>query len=92
MTGNNNEEDIEEGNKMGYIAHKDGEKSTDCKRTFGRNGRRLGTLQKSLEKREWGYCCGMLHDIGKILEKFQKKIQENTNDKSGSCYGRSSGL
>ena len=32
-------------------------------------------------KREWGYCCGMLHDIGKYSKEFQRKIQENTNER-----------
>ena len=52
---------------MKYIAHKDGERAGDFAEKFG--------------KREWGYCCGMLHDIGKYAKEFQKKIQENTDDR-----------
>ena len=39
------------------------------------------TIPEKFGKREWGYCCGMLHDIGKYSKEFQKKIQENTNNK-----------
>ena len=42
---------------------------------------RAGNFAEKFGKREWGYCCGMLHDIGKYSKEFQKKIQENTNDK-----------
>ena len=27
------------------------------------------------EKGDWGYCCGMLHDIGKYSDKFQRRIR-----------------
>ena len=33
-----------------------------------------------LENRNGGYCCGMLHDIGKYSEEFQKKIKYDTNE------------
>lgn len=41
----------------------------------------IGTAQLSAEFaktfgcEEWGYCCGMLHDIGKYSEAFQKHIE-----------------
>ena len=52
------------------------------KRIFRRGtAQRAGEFAEKFGKREWGYCCGMLHDIGKYSKEFQKKIQENTNDK-----------
>ena len=34
---------------------------------------------KAFGKDDWGYCVGMLHDIGKYSERFQKKIQGDSN-------------
>ena len=52
------------------------------KRIFRRGTtERAGEFAEKFGKREWGYCCGMLHDIGKYSKEFQKKIQENTNER-----------
>ena len=46
----------------------------------------VGTAQLAREfaekfgKEEWGYCCGMLHDIGKYSSEFQRKIRLDTNN------------
>ncbi len=32
-------------------------------------------MQENSEKRSGGYCCGMLHDIGKYSVDFQEKIR-----------------
>ena len=66
---------------MGYIAHKDGERVQTVKEHLEGTAERAGNFAEKFGKREWGYCCGMLHDIGKYSKEFQKKIQENTNDK-----------
>lgn len=36
-----------------------------------------GKFAKSFGYEDWGYCCGMLHDIGKYSEKFQERIHGN---------------
>ena len=52
------------------------------KRIFRRGtAERAGEFAEKFGKREWGYCCGMLHDIGKYSKEFQRKIQENTNER-----------
>ena len=38
---------------------------------------------------DWGYFCGLLHDIGKYSEKFQQRIQEKY--KSGPFHRGSQG-
>lgn len=66
---------------MRYIAHKDGEREQAIKEHLEGTAERAGEFAEKFGKREWGYCCGMLHDIGKYSKEFQKKIQENTNDR-----------
>ena len=44
------------------------------KRIFRRGtAERAGEFAEKFGKREWGYCCGMLHDIGKYSKEFQRK-------------------
>lgn len=66
---------------MKYIAHKDGERIQSVKDHLEGTAERAGDFAEKFGKREWGYCCGMLHDIGKYSKEFQKKILENTNDR-----------
>mgnify|MGYP004515129517 FL=1 len=66
---------------MEYIAHKDGERIQSVKEHLEGTAQRAGDFAEKFGKREWGYCCGKLHDIGKYSKEFQKKIQENTNDR-----------
>lgn len=66
---------------MEYIAHKDGERVQSVKEHLKGTAERAGDFAEKFGKREWGYCCGMMHDIGKYSKEFQKKIQENTNDR-----------
>ena len=40
-----------------------------------------GKFAESFGKYEWGYCIGMLHDLGKYSKEFQHRIQFNTNDR-----------
>ena len=54
------------------------------KRIFRRGtAQRAGEFAEKFGKREWGYCCGMLHDIGKYSAEFQKKIKENLEQIDG---------
>lgn len=66
---------------MRYIAHKDGEREQSIKEHLEGTAERAGEFAEKFGKKEWGYCCGMLHDIGKYSEEFQRKIQEDTNDR-----------
>ena len=38
-----------------------------------------GKFAERFGKKEWGYCCGLLHDIGKYSDAFQTKIKSNSN-------------
>ena len=51
-----------EGREQSILDHLQGtaEKARDFAEVFG--------------KGDWGYCCGMLHDIGKYSDKFQRRI------------------
>ena len=66
---------------MRYIAHKDEEREQSIKEHLEGTAERAGEFAEKFGKMEWGYCCGMLHDIGKYSEEFQRKIQEDTNDR-----------
>ena len=50
---------------MRYIAHKDGEREQLIKEHLEGTAERAGEFAEKFGKKEWGYCCGMLHDIGK---------------------------
>lgn len=60
---------------MRYIAHKDGERVQTVKEHLEGTAERAGNFAEKFGKREWGYCCGMLHDIGKYSKEFQKKYR-----------------
>ena len=55
---------------MRYIAHKDGERVQTVKEHLEGTAERAGNFAEKFGKREWGYCCGMLHDIGKYSKEF----------------------
>ncbi len=67
---------------MEYFAHVD-EGNRDRKQTLKEHLEGTAGLAaqfaESFGKKDWGYCCGMLHDIGKYSEAFQKKLEENSN-------------
>lgn len=65
---------------MIYVAHKDGERIQTVKSHLQGTADLAGKFAAKFGKEEWGYCCGMLHDIGKYSQKFQQKIKENTNE------------
>lgn len=65
---------------MEYIAHKDGERKQSVKEHLQSTAKLSGYFASKFGKEEWGYCCGMLHDIGKYSKEFQRKIQEDTNE------------
>ena len=63
-----------------YIAHKDGEREQTVKEHLTGTAQLAEKFAAKFGKEDWGYCCGMLHDIGKYSNAFQKKIKENTNN------------
>lgn len=66
---------------MKYIAHKDGDREQTILEHLTGTANLAGAFADRFGKRDWGYCCGMLHDIGKYSEEFQKKIQTGSNDR-----------
>lgn len=65
---------------MEYIAHKDGERVQTLKEHLEGTAQLAGEFAAKFGKEEWGYCCGMLHDIGKYSSEFQRKIRWDTNN------------
>lgn len=66
---------------MEYIAHKDGDRKQKLIDHLKGTAELAGKFADSFGKYEWGYCCGMLHDIGKYSSEFQNKIINDTNDR-----------
>lgn len=64
---------------MEYIAHKDGDREQTVKEHLTGTAKLASEFAGKFGKADWGYCCGMLHDIGKYSKEFQKKIKEDTN-------------
>ena len=63
---------------MEYIAHKDGDREQTVKEHLTGTAKLASEFAGKFGKADWGYCCGMLHDIGKYSKEFQKKIKEDT--------------
>lgn len=64
-----------------YIAHKEGDRIQSVKEHLTGTAELAGSFAAKFGKEEWGYCCGMLHDIGKYSKEFQRKIKEDTNER-----------
>ena len=62
-----------------YIAHKDGCRVQTLKDHLEGTARLAGNFAGQFGKSDWGYCCGLLHDIGKYSKEFQEKIWEEGN-------------
>ena len=60
---------------MRYIAHKDGEREQSIKEHLEGTAERAGEFAEKFGKKEWGYCCGMLHDIGNIRKNFRERYR-----------------
>lgn len=64
---------------MKYLAHiSDDKKEQTIKEHLEGTARLAKEFAEKFGKGEWGYCCGMLHDLGKYSEDFQKKIRESS--------------
>lgn len=65
---------------MKYIAHKDGEREQTIQEHLIGTATLAGHFAEKFGNKDWRYCAGMLHDIGKYSKEFQKKIKEDTNN------------
>ncbi len=61
--------------KLEYIAHRNGQCVQTIKEHLIGTAELSGEFAAKFGKRDWGYCCGMLHDIGKYSADFQGKIR-----------------
>ena len=69
------ENNIEErGEEMDYIAHKQETRVQTVKEHLVGTAQLAREFAEKFGKEEWGYCCGLLHDIGKYSDEFQRKI------------------
>lgn len=60
---------------MEYIAHtRNGENQTLKNHLLG-TAQLTSKFADKFGKSDWGYCCGLLHDIGKYSDDFQSKIR-----------------
>ena len=66
---------------MEYIAHKDNERVQTVKEHLYGTAELAGSFAEKFGKKEWGYCCGILHDLGKYSKEFQRKIQNDTSER-----------
>ena len=66
---------------MEYIAHKNGERVQTVKEHLYGTVELAGSFAEKFGKKEWGYCCGILHDLGKYTKEFQRKIQNDTSER-----------
>ena len=64
---------------MDYWAHINGERKQSVKEHLYGTAVLARDFAGRFGKGEWGYCCGMLHDIGKYSLAFQDKITNGTN-------------
>ena len=64
---------------MEYIAHLNDEHTQTLKDHLCGTAELAGHFAGRFGKSDWGYACGMLHDIGKYSLAFQDKIKNNSN-------------
>lgn len=66
---------------MEYLAHIDTEKERKqtIKEHLKGTAEQAGKFAEQFGNSDWGFCCGMLHDIGKYSENFQKRITGENN-------------
>ena len=64
---------------MEYIAHLNEGRTQTMKDHLCETAELAGRFAERFGKADWGYACGMLHDIGKYSLAFQDKIKNNSN-------------
>ena len=60
---------------MKYLAHVDGDREQSVKEHLAGTAQLAEIFAEKFGNGDWGYCCGLLHDIGKYSDRFQRKIQ-----------------
>lgn len=60
---------------MKYLAHVDGDREQSVKEHLEGTAQLAEEFAGKIGNGDWGYCCGLLHDIGKYSDQFQQKIQ-----------------
>ena len=65
---------------MKYIAHKDGEREQTIKEHLIGTATLAGQFAEKFGSKDWGYCGGMLHDIGKTVELSAFPMNDYTDD------------
>lgn len=60
---------------MDYIAHCDGKREQTLVDHLKGTAKRAREFADKFDKGDWGYCCGMMHDLGKYSAKFQRRIR-----------------
>lgn len=64
---------------MEYFAHIERKRTQTMREHLYATAELAGEFAGQFGKEEWGYCCGLLHDIGKYSEAFQDKIRNNSD-------------
>lgn len=64
---------------MEYIAHLNEGRTQTLKDHLCGTAELASRFAERFGKSDWGYCCGMLHDIGKYSLAFQEKIKNNSD-------------
>lgn len=52
---------------MEYIAHKDGDREQTVKEHLTGTAKLASEFAGKFGKADWGYCCGMLHDVAPLV-------------------------
>ena len=65
---------------MEYIAHIEEERKQRLIDHLDGTAKLAGKFAESFGKYEWGYCIGMLHDLGKYSKEFQHSCLLYTSD------------
>ena len=65
---------------MEYIAHIDGKRIQTIKEHLEGTADLAGMFASKFGKEDWGFFCGILHDIGKYSNDFQKRICGESED------------
>lgn len=63
---------------MEYLAHIAGDRVQTIKEHLCGTADLAACFADRFGKKDWGYCCGMLHDIGKYSDAFQDKIKNDS--------------
>lgn len=66
---------------MEYIGHLEGERTQLLIEHLKGTAELSESFAAKFGKEQWGYCCGLLHDIGKYSSEFQKRIKGESNAK-----------